>query len=113
MGRSAHGCLVLEEEGKILVAGGRSINWVYTKSVELYDINGETWSQLGNMPVTSKYFFTLGSGLGARDFDSPAAYAYDLAKDNWSRLAKDLEFKSEYYLSFDVEDIPMICSLEE
>ena len=110
VGRGFHACLILDQEGKVLVAGGFTNSWAKTKTVESYDIEAGTWSQLGDMPVLAQYFFNLGSTLGARNFDSPAAYVYDLGNDRWDRLAKDVDLSSRGYMSFDVDQIATACS---
>ena len=112
-GRILHGCHILEDEGNALVAGGQSTGWVNINSVEVYDIDGASWSRLGNMPITSLSYFVLGSNWVTRDHNSPTTYAYDSVTDKWQRLANNIEFKSSGYLLFDAEDIPMICSLQD
>ena len=88
VGRSFLACIVLEEDGLLIAAGGISNPWKYVDSVEILDISSETWSSAGLMPegkmvwtASSEYIFLKGLS---------SFYQYEPRRDRW----------------FEVEDVP-------
>ena len=89
-GRIHHGCFVLDEPGKIIVAGGITASGK-TKSVESYDIATATWSPLRSLPVVSLLYFTLETNWGPRTMIALLPMAMILERttgQGWQRISR-------------------------
>ena len=86
-GRFRLNCQVLDQEGKLLAAGGLAVGWDQLNSVEVYDIDaGNGWTRLGDMDVPGKHtYFTMGPRMAAMSDKSRSVYYYDPGSDVWEK----------------------------
>ena len=53
--RMSRGCVILEQERQLVVAGEMTTSWTWIHSVEILDLNTGTWSDAANLPFTGGY----------------------------------------------------------
>lgn len=99
VGRVYSACAVLEDKDILIIAGGQSTNWDHTDSVEILNLNTETWTNARAAPVA-------GSSWAAGEFlfmlwNSTTLYQYDEIGDQWYQVEDvpfDLSILKPYYV---------------
>ena len=85
------GCQILEEEGKLLVAGGVTRGFKMTQLMEVLDLATGVWSSLRNRPKILGWpeYFQLGNSLALIDQAQPTLfYQYDHSNDEWDEIPR-------------------------
>ena len=89
--RVFHGCLMLDQEGKLIVAAG-SIASGRTQTVEILDLNTETWSDGSVLPGTPNYNYqfiqsnNVWIGFGYYSAGPPDVVQYYASDDEWEQV---------------------------
>ena len=97
-GRGKHVCTILQSEDILIAAGGRTGDWATTDSVEVLDLQTETWRNARVMPTSTTKLLATGEFLFAWETNM---FQYEPATDQW------LEFEN---VPFDLSQLtePMI-----
>ena len=116
LGRSGMGCHILEEEGKLLVAGGVTRGFKMTQLMEVLDLATGVWSSLKNTPKTGRRpgYFQLGNSLAFIDQDQPTlVYHYDHSNDEWDKIPRSNSMsqfaKGLKTIAINRRDLPLVC----
>ena len=114
-GRAGMGCHILEEKGKLLVAGGVTIGFKTTQLMEVLDLATGVWSSLKNTPKTGRRpgYFQLGNRLAFMDQDHPTlVYQYDHAHDEWITIpssSSPAHLTRLHTTALKRRDFPLMC----
>ena len=88
VGRLYHKCVLMEEKGLLIAAGGQTDGFSYTDSVEILKLEEETWSSATPLPsviqnvlATGEVMFNWGTKL----------YQYEIASNQWLEI-EDVPF---------------------
>lgn len=77
-------CTILDKEGILVAAGGLTIGWKKVDYVEILDLNSETWSSVGAMPLATNKMMAAEEFLFVWDFT--AFYQYEQTSDQWLEI---------------------------
>lgn len=84
--RARSGCHMLEESGKVVVAGGLIPRFKPVNTVEIYDISNESWTLLQDVPVDVRSFFSIGDRFAAMDTPNPTIHIFSPENNTWNAL---------------------------
>lgn len=88
VGRTGPACMILEERGLIIAAGGANSTWKSTTSVEILDIRSETWHGAQALPNVGSVWAPRGQMFF---WFSRTMYQYEPTSDEWMEL-EDVPF---------------------
>ena len=110
--RYTQGCILLEQDRKLLVAGLIDSAWEATYTMEILDLDAGTWNDAADMPFTSGGYKTFpldgnmyllrGNGF---------FYHYNLANDQWDLVTETGPFDGPVhpqYLTIDI-NLASVC----
>lgn len=76
-------CTILETEKLLIAAGGNSIGWDKTDSVEIYSFETETWTSAGPMPILA---YAVAEGEFLFTWGDQKLHQYEPKSDEWMEI---------------------------